>query len=350
MTGPAMRLNEFTSDAPRRRDLAWWLGLAALFIIITVMLRALPGRAFGVALLFLGLRLQLRRGNLLRVIPVTLGLASTITATHAVIEAICGAEGLRFREAGALSLKQVLAGDLWRVPVHVFLHRDWQHVTMNVFFLLGFGMALEPNLGSRRLAQGLLVTLAATSATSMAFAGCIGSSGIGYGMHGILLTRPYRIGVGPRRTLDPAWVLAVWLLVPYFVQSQFSDWSGFEAHAGGLIGGLWFGIAWAGAPQADGGRRRMIWRLATSSAVTLALVGALAMNPRWVVAWHARAADQAESLGDTESALRHWVAVENLAKEGAPAEAFVVIRAMDYRLRHGTTHTGAALPRIGDRR
>jgi membrane associated rhomboid family serine protease len=345
-----MRHGEFISDAPRQRDLDWWLGFTAVLIIITVTLHALPGRLAGaVALLCLGLSLQLRRGSLLRVIPLTLGLATMIFVTHAAIEAICGPEGVEpLREAGALVLSKVLMGELWRVPIYVFLHRNWDHVTANALYLLGFGMALEPVLGSRRLAQGMLVAFAAASATGLAFAAGSGFSGITYGMHGILLARPYRVGTGPRRSLDWAWIMAVWLLVRYFVPSQFSDWSGFEAHAGGLIGGLWFGIACAGTPQATHSRRRLILRVATSSAVTVALVAALATNPRWIVMWHARAADQADSIGDVKSALRHWAAVESLAKAGAPSGDMFFV-ACEYRLSHGAARaaTGRNSPSHG---
>jgi len=328
----------FASDAPRRRDLAWWLGFTAVLILITKTIGALPSHpAWGVVLLLLAAALQLRRGNLLRVIPVTLGLASAILATHAVIDAAWGADGAeRIAEAGAVSLRQVLAGELWRIPAHVFLHDGWDHVTSNAILLLGLGMMLEPALGSRRFAKGLLFVFATATGTQMVFApGGYGFSGITCGLHGMLLARPYRVGTNPRRSLDPAWILAVWFFVRYFLPSQFSFEFGFAGHTGGLIGGLWFGCVRAGTTQPTRGRRKMILRLAMSSAVTLALVGAFATSPRWALMWHARAAYQAEYDGDQESARRHWATVERLAKAGAPVDAAVMIHAVEYPRRQG---------------
>lgn len=328
-----MSLEEFTSPTPRRRDLAWWLGFTAVLIILTVTLRALPAwPTCAVALLFLASALQLRRGNLLRVIPVTLGVASAILATHAVVSAAYGAEGAeQFAEAGSLSLRQVLAGELWRIPAHAFLHSDWGHVRNNSLWLLGLGMVLEPALGSRRFGMGMLFTLATSSLATMPFEpGGYGFSGVGFGLLGMLLSRPYRMDTGLRRSLDPAWILAVWLLLRYLVPEQSSASLVFGAHAGGLIGGLWLGGVWSSTNLSTWDRRGMILRMATSSAVTLALVGALAMNSRWVVMWHVRAASHAEADGNLGAARRQWTTVRDLADPNERLGAFLKWQSMDY--------------------
>lgn len=210
-------------------------------------------------------------------------------------------------------------------------HGSWAHLRADSIWMLGLGLLLEPVIGSARLARAMLFTLATSTLIELFFqAGSYGSSGIVYGLQGVLLARPFRTNRDGCRAVSWAWLVVAWLTLWDLPWSQFDADIGFAGHAGGLIGGVCFGGLWASTGQvADNPRGAQNHRVALAVSM-LGLTAAFALNPRWSLDWHSRCARHSELAGDFSDAASHWEAVERLGDPSSRLDAIKLDAAARY--------------------
>ena len=161
---------------------------------------------------------------------------------------------------GALPMDTEAAlAEPWRLLSSVFVHYGILHIVMNMLGLANFGRIAEPALGTSRfliayVTTGLLGSVASVAYAHFAGGGgeTAGASGAVFGMMGVVLGWMLR-----RR--DPRW--KEWAVQAVFYSLLFGfavNRSGVgiminnTAHVAGLLSGIIFGVAYAGArPRSD---------------------------------------------------------------------------------------------------
>jgi membrane associated rhomboid family serine protease len=172
----------------------------------------------------------------------------------------------------------------WRYLTSAFLHATGSfglvHLGLNMYALWALGPYLEAQLGRARFAALYLVSALAGSVgyqlltsdfvltdRGLLASGAVGASGAVFGLFGAMVVVQRRLG----RALGPvAGVLVVNLALGFFVQGI-----AWQAHLGGMVGGLLVAAALAYAPRE---RRTLVqWgaiALVVALLVVLAVVGA----------------------------------------------------------------------------
>jgi membrane associated rhomboid family serine protease len=127
----------------------------------------------------------------------------------------------------------------WRMLTTVFAHASILHIALNMYTLWVFGMLLEPLLGRARFLALFLISGFAGSVGVLLIASpvqpVVGASGAIFGMLGAFLIIQRRLGGNSTQLL----VLVGINLVIGFIPSFGIAW---QAHVGGLIGGLLVGL------------------------------------------------------------------------------------------------------------
>jgi GlpG protein len=208
--------------------------------------------------------------------PVTLIIAALAVA----LEIVCNLDPERrqfYYQGLRLGILSTLwSGQFWQPLTTTLLHGNLLHALFNVSWLFIFGQVLEPRVGSFRY-LGLFVLLAYVSmlpefviqnysAPIDAQVGCLGLSGIMYGMFGMLWIgrrwQPDFRAVCDQQTVQ---LMLVWLMVCVILTyTNVMPVANF-AHGAGLLFGVLYGLT-AFAP-----RRRMVWGLLATVATLLVL-------------------------------------------------------------------------------
>lgn len=151
-------------------------------------------------------------------------------------------------------------GELWRMLSHALLHSrgSFMHILFNMYALYLFGPELERRVGSVAFAGMYAASAAAGSAATfligdLAMGPAVGASGAVFGLFGAWLFVSWRMRHSPRGRAQfnqLAVLLAINLALPFIPQFSNIAW---QAHVGGLIGGLF--IAWAWSQWAVGSDR-----------------------------------------------------------------------------------------------
>lgn len=171
--------------------------------------------------------------------------------------------------AGVYSIPSGLYGvpyEPWRLITALFAHANIIHIALNMYTLWVFGQILEPMLGKWRYLWLFLIAGVAGNDLVMILVpgeGVYGASGALFGMMGALLLIQRKLG-GPVRQLI---VLIVINLVIGFLP-VFGGTIAWQAHVGGLIGGLLVGLIYAETRQV---RRQRL------QAALIAVLGALVL-------------------------------------------------------------------------
>ncbi len=168
-------------------------------------------------------------------------------------------------------------GEVWRMVTHALLHSrtSLMHILFNMYALYVFGPALERRVGSLPFA-GLYLASAASGSAAAFFLGepnmiAVGASGAIFGLFGAWLYVSWRLRntiAGRAQFNQLAVLLAINLALPLFI--PFIAW---EAHVGGLVGGM--AVAWGWSTFAVGSsnpeQRRVIVAGALLAATVLAV-------------------------------------------------------------------------------
>lgn len=168
-------------------------------------------------------------------------------------------------------------GELWRMVTHVLLHSraSLLHIFFNMYALYLFGPALEMRVGSAPFAT-LYVASAATGSAAAYVLGppdmiAVGASGAVFGLFGAWLYASWRMRSSARgRAMfnQLAVLLAINLALPLFL--PLIAW---QAHVGGLVGGI--AIAWGWSRWAVGSTNpeaRRVWIAAAALALAVLVV------------------------------------------------------------------------------
>lgn len=148
-------------------------------------------------------------------------------------------------DSGRELLTGVVDGGWWRIVTSGFLHFGWMHILLNMYALYLFGPLLERMLGHARFITMYVTSLVAGSLFVYLFTDPLtptaGASGAIFGLLGctLVLFIKQRYDV---RTL-------VALIAINGAITILFDGISWQAHAGGLVGGMLCGVALAYAPK-----------------------------------------------------------------------------------------------------
>jgi membrane associated rhomboid family serine protease len=165
----------------------------------------------------------------------------------------------------------VADGELWRLVSSALLHspNSIMHILFNMYALYIFGPALEQRVGSLPFA-GLYMASAAAGGAFVFLLGepnvfAVGASGAIFGLFGSWLYVSYRMRgsiTGRAQFNQLAVLLGINLALPLFIPNI-----AWQAHVGGLIGGI--SIAWAWSRWAVGSDRPELRRTIIAAGVLL---------------------------------------------------------------------------------
>ncbi|QIK74901.1 rhomboid family intramembrane serine protease [Nocardioides piscis] len=168
--------------------------------------------------------------------------------------------------AGGTWLPGVSDGAFWQLLTSAFTHVDLWHIGFNMVALWVLGPQLEMAIGRARfLALYLLSALAGSTVVYWLAAengATLGASGATFGLMGALLIIAHKVGGDVRQILT-------WLginVVITVLGSQFISW---QAHLGGLLGGMAIAAVLVYAPRA---RRTAVQLLGLGSLLALLVV------------------------------------------------------------------------------
>lgn len=177
-------------------------------------------------------------------------------------------------------------GEVWRLVTMGFLHRDYDHLALNMLWLAYCGWNVERALGRRNLllVYGFAVVIGATLSMTMSpWRPSLGASGGVFGLLAVCvvfgLTRPDLLPPAGRRTYGFA--LLPYLLLMFWsgLQSETTDnW----AHFGGLMAGVVAALVLDPEPNQRRAGWNNRWRSAIAAVATLAMAWPLAVGPRVV--------------------------------------------------------------------
>lgn len=176
--------------------------------------------------------------------------------------------------------RAVADGELWRTVTVVLLHSKSTlfHILFNMYALYVFGPSLERRVGSVPFAGLYVASAAAGSALVFLLADpntiAVGASGAIFGLFGSWLYVSYRMRdsmAGRSQFNQLAVLLAINLALPLFIANI-----AWQAHVGGLIGGIaisWAWSQWAVGSQQPETRRTMIAGGVLLISIALVLLG-----------------------------------------------------------------------------
>ena len=176
--------------------------------------------------------------------------------------------------------RAVADGELWRTVTVALLHSRGSlfHIGFNMYALYVFGPALERRVGSMPFAGLYVASAAAGSALVFLLADpntvAVGASGAIFGLFGSWLYVSYRMRdsmAGRSQFNQLAVLLAINLALPLFIPNI-----AWQAHVGGLIGGIaisWAWSQWAVGSQQPETRRTMISGGVLLISIALMLLG-----------------------------------------------------------------------------
>jgi len=128
----------------------------------------------------------------------------------------------------------------WRLLTSVFAHGGILHIALNMYTLWVFGQILEPMIGRWRYLTLFLISGVAGSVGMLVlapFTGAVGASGAIFGMFGALVVIQRKLG-GPIRQL----IVLIVINLAIGVVPIFGAHIAWQAHVGGLVGGLLAGL------------------------------------------------------------------------------------------------------------
>jgi membrane associated rhomboid family serine protease len=128
----------------------------------------------------------------------------------------------------------------WRLLTSVFAHASLLHIALNMYTLWVFGQILEPLIGKWRYLALFLIGGLAGSVGMLVLAPssfALGASGAIFGMFGALVVIQRKLG-GPVRQLVV--LIVINLALGFF--PIFGGTIAWQAHLGGLVGGLLAGV------------------------------------------------------------------------------------------------------------
>ena len=139
----------------------------------------------------------------------------------------------------------VFAGEWWRIFTVALTHASWLHLGSNMLVLFQLGNICERYYGRARYAIALIVSLVISSFGALllipANQVCVGASGMIFGLFGLMIVSGKKMGVDYPQLLG--WV-AINLIISFAVPNI-----AWQAHIGGLIGGLSIGLVYRAIPR-----------------------------------------------------------------------------------------------------
>lgn len=269
--------------------------------------------------------------------PLTLGLCAFMILVHAVLTRNTNGDlDAATRQLSFLHLSAGTAEPLWMTGVSQLLHRNWDHLTGNVGWLLFAGIPIERRIGTRRYAIFLVIAYvvgfvlqACTPASG------VGASGLLYAVIGLSLTLPFAERRESRGLPRFGWL--VLLLSTWYILGDSPDSIELDApcHILGLVTGLIAGAFLDPRAGTWANFRKSRARLAVCSIATLAFLVAIAPQRQWEPRWQSMAALAAERRGDIAEAERQWAAFVRTSDPSSSFDASAMEEMARYHMRRG---------------
>ena len=172
----------------------------------------------------------------------------------------------------------VSVGQWWRMITAVLLHGSMLHILFNMWALYVFGPQIERESGA---APFLVIYLSSAAAGSLfvywfshPLTVSIGASGAIFGLFGVWLAGAYRLRhtyFGRRILSQMGILLAINFALPLILPNI-----AWEAHLGGLVGGLLIGFLWSA--QRRRGHRVLALTVSALAVGVLAVVAAIILG------------------------------------------------------------------------
>ena len=198
--------------------------------------------------------------------PVTKTLIGVSVLIYLMAVGYLGAQGASIGESVYEALAQknrlVAAGEWWRLITPVLLHSTitFSHILFNMWALWVLGPRLEQSAGSGPFLALYLATAAAGGALAFHLGNiddqAVGASGAIFGLFGVWLLSAYRsrhTGTGRAMLNQFGFLLLINAMIP-LVFPQVS----WQAHLGGLAGGVLIGQLWASVGAGQSAVRRIL--------------------------------------------------------------------------------------------
>src|ERR1700685_2117218 len=132
----------------------------------------------------------------------------------------------------------VYAGEWWRIFTVALTHASWLHLGSNMLVFFQLGNIVERYYGKTRYAILLLASLVISSFAALqlmpANVPSVGASGMIFGLFGVMLVSGKRMGV--------EYPVVVGLIVLNLVITFAIPNIAWQAHIGGLVGGVFTGV------------------------------------------------------------------------------------------------------------
>lgn len=151
-----------------------------------------------------------------------------------------------------------MGNQYWRLITPVFLHFGWLHITFNSLWLWELGSRVERVTGSANTLGLLLVIALVSNVSQYTFGGpgiFGGMSGVVYGLLGFSWVAPL---IQPNWQIQPPRAIMLfmvgWLFLCMFGVVEFLGFGAIAnaAHLGGLLCGLFLGVAFGGLSRLQG--------------------------------------------------------------------------------------------------
>ncbi len=146
---------------------------------------------------------------------------------------------------GLYSIMDLRAGDYWALITNNFMHLEWWHLLLNMYWLLVFGKQIEYRSGRYNMILLMLVTAIGASALQVFVTDDMGMgfSGIGYGMFGFIwASSKYFPQVGYSISKKEVNLFVYWFFICIILTKLDVLQVGNAGHLGGFIAG--WGLAW----------------------------------------------------------------------------------------------------------
>jgi membrane associated rhomboid family serine protease len=162
-------------------------------------------------------------------------------------------------------------GAYWQLITSAFTHVEWWHIGFNMLALWVLGPELEQAIGRVRFVALYLISALAGSTlvywSSSPDSSTVGASGAVFGLMGALLVVAFKV----KGNVQP---ILMWIGINFLITVVGRGFISWQGHLGGFVGGLLITAVLVYAPR----QRRTAWQVFGLSAITVALVVAVALR------------------------------------------------------------------------
>lgn len=234
------------------------------------------------------------------VITLCVGIFLGITATES------GDSWDKLRRFGYTHAEEIWSGAYWALVTSGFVHVNFIHLLLNVYWLWKLGCLLERIIGRLRMLGLIMFSGAISSSTQLAISDDtgIGSSGFVYAIFGFLYAARHRYPA-VKEMLDDgiSKLFIVWLFTCIALTNLDILPIANGAHFAGIMTGMWLGWLWI----AETRPKRIVGFLGLGLLLAWAAIPVVYMP--WSIRWIGMQGFMAHEAEDYETAIKYYTEV-----------------------------------------